>query len=227
MPRDRVTPIPSQDVVHVGVLVAPARLSRLVADIVLADGLRPRIARDLGDGEPGAIVVCGWPQLAPAEQRRRARHAVARLVTHRIVVIADVDRRSTLERIFVEGIHGLVLREQLETALCPTIRAVASGQLCVPAAIRQSVERRPLSLREREVLALVVMGQSNGQIARRLQLAESTVKSHLVSTFAKLGVRSRAEAAEVVSDPQRMLATGVVGLSNDAGDGENGRSART
>jgi DNA-binding NarL/FixJ family response regulator len=219
MPRDRVRPIPSHAALRVGVLIRPSSFSGVVADLMVADGLEPRVD-GIADAETGAVVVCGWPRLSPGEQRRRTRKAVEGLTGHRIVLIANIGRRSTLERFLAEGIDGLVLREQLATTLCPTIRAVAAGQLCVPATIRQAVEKRPLSLREREVLALVVMGQSNGQIARRLHLAESTVKSHLVSTFAKLGVRSRAEAAQVVSDPQRMLATGVVGLSGGTVDGE-------
>jgi DNA-binding NarL/FixJ family response regulator len=225
MPRDRVRPIPSHAALRVGVLVRPRSLSEVVSELVVADGLEPRSAEEIADDEQGAVVVCGWPRLAPGEQRRRARQAVERLSGHRIVLVANIGRRSTLERFLAEGVDGLVLREQVATTLCPTVRAVAAGQLCVPATIRHAVEERPLSLREREVLALVVMGQSNGQIARRLHLAESTVKSHLVSTFAKLGVRSRAEAAQVVSDPQRMLATGVVGLSGAIDDAEDGQSA--
>jgi DNA-binding NarL/FixJ family response regulator len=225
MPRDRVRPIPSHAALRVGVHVRPLSLSEVVADLIVADGFEPRSLDEIADDERSAVVVCGWPRLAPGEQRRRTRHAVERLSGHRIVLIANIGRRSTLERFLAEGVDGLVLREQLGTTLCPTVRAVAAGQLCVPATIRQAVEKRPLSLREREVLALVVMGQSNGQIARRLHLAESTVKSHLVSTFAKLGVRSRAEAAQVVSDPQRMLTTGVVGLSGATSDGEDGQWA--
>ena len=52
----------------------------------------------------------------------------------------------------------------------------------------------PLSGREREVLCLLVEGSSNGDIARSLVIAVSTVKSHLHSIFAKLGVRTRTQA---------------------------------
>ena len=70
------------------------------------------------------------------------------------------------------------------------------------------------------------MGLSNREIAWRLHLAEGTVKSHLASTFTKLGVRSRAEAAEIVSDRERMLMTGVLGLSaEEADEGERNGSS--
>ena len=70
---------------------------------------------------------------------------------------------------------------------------------------------RPLSARERQVLSLVTLGCSNGEIAGKLHLSESTVKSHLSSAFAKLGVRSRAEAtARILTD--REVAAGILAL---------------
>jgi DNA-binding CsgD family transcriptional regulator len=55
-----------------------------------------------------------------------------------------------------------------------------------------------LSTRESEIVQLISEGCSNRQIARRLSIAESTVKSHLSSALGKLGVRSRSEAVSVV-----------------------------
>jgi DNA-binding NarL/FixJ family response regulator len=193
----------------------PATLKRRVLATLRSNALEPRSESDWAPGTP---AVCGWAGQGLTTQRHRAREAVERFEHERIVVVTDLSDRIALERLVAEGVNGIVLEAELETALVPTVRAVAAGQLCVPARVRQAVERRPLSFREREILALVIMGLSNGEIAQRLHLAESTVKSHLVSTFAKLGVRSRSEAAELVSDPQHMLSTGVLGLSGDARD---------
>ena len=52
-----------------------------------------------------------------------------------------------------------------------------------------------LTAREREVLALLVEGRTNRQVARQLYISEKTVSVHVSSVLAKLGVRSRAEAA--------------------------------
>ena len=53
----------------------------------------------------------------------------------------------------------------------------------------------PLSRREREVLVLVASGLANKQIARKLGIAEKTVKAHLTSLFHRLGVADRTQAA--------------------------------
>ena len=61
-------------------------------------------------------------------------------------------------------------------------------------------ERLPcdeLTSREQQVLALVVEGATNPQIARRLGIAGSTVKNHISSIFEKLGVTQRTEAVAV------------------------------
>jgi hypothetical protein len=59
------------------------------------------------------------------------------------------------------------------------------------------------------------MGYMNCQIAERLFLAESTVKSHLSSAFAKLGVRSRNEAVSLILDPNRGLGTGILTVGGE------------
>jgi DNA-binding NarL/FixJ family response regulator len=89
-----------------------------------------------------------------------------------------------------------------------TISAVLAGQLSVPRSISDRAAWATFSLREREVLKLVAHGLTNGEIADRLYLSESTVKSHLSSTFRKLGVSSRAEAAAAVLDGDNGLDAG-------------------
>ncbi|MEN3284672.1 MAG: hypothetical protein V7607_5812 [Solirubrobacteraceae bacterium] len=151
---------------------------------------------------------------APAtEQRRVLLEAIERLAPRRLVALTDLERRSALHRLMATGIHGLVLTADIGGSLAVTVRAVAAGQLCTTEAVRAALAPKPLSSRERQILVTVIMGLSNGEIARRLHITESTVKSHLASIFDKLGVRSRAEAAELVTDPEDVLATGIVSLS--------------
>jgi DNA-binding NarL/FixJ family response regulator len=87
-----------------------------------------------------------------------------------------------------------------------------------------------LSYREKEVLELAAGGLTNSQIASRLFLAESTVKTHLSSAFRRLGVSSRREAAALMrladNDMRRQLlpapprpVSGSPALAADAGRG--------
>jgi DNA-binding NarL/FixJ family response regulator len=139
-----------------------------------------------------------------------------------IVLIAPSSDGNRARKALSGGVDGFVIEDTVERALAPTVRAVAAGQVCLPRQGRQQIGGKPLSYRERQVLGMVVMGFTNGEIARRLYLAESTVKSHLSSAYRKLGARGRNDAASIIFDPDEGLAEIVLGhdaYNRVAGDG--------
>ena len=84
----------------------------------------------------------------------------------------------------------------------PEPAAVAEGAQGTPAAAA-SVSASPLSPREEEVLREIAQGASNKEIARRLDIAETTVKIHVQHILRKLGLSSRVQAAVYASDRVR------------------------
>jgi len=116
-------------------------------------------------------------------------------------------------RVIAAKLEGVVMADNVSTALEPTLAAVAVGQCVMPRAIRQIVDRPPLSPRERQILAMVVLDFSNAEIARKLFVSESNVKNHLSSAFQKLGVKSRAAAAELILDRESGLGPGILRIS--------------
>jgi DNA-binding NarL/FixJ family response regulator len=112
-------------------------------------------------------------------------------------------------------LEGVVLASELERTLLPTLQAVAAGLCVVPGAIREIIDRPRLSPRERQILAMVVLGFSNGEIARKLYVSESNVKNHLSSAFQKLGVKSRSAAAQLILDRDSGLGLGILHISPD------------
>lgn len=109
--------------------------------------------------------------------------------------------RHAVRRALGAGAQGVIWYEAMKTTLVPCLEAVVAGQVCVPGDRIDELGRPVLSHREKQVLDLAARGLTNAEIAQRLFLAESTVKSHLSTGFRKLGVRSRAEAAALVLDP--------------------------
>lgn len=162
------------------------------------------------------VLIVSLAALRAAEAailgRLRATHPDALV----IAVCGSSDGRGT--RRAIDGVlDGLVLLDDLETALVPTIAAVLAGQSAVPRGLRTSLRREALSYREKQILGLVVRGHTNSEIGRRLYLAESTVKSHLSSSFSKLGVKSRSEAAAVILDPDGSLGASILALTPGEG----------
>jgi len=128
-----------------------------------------------------------------------------------LVVVMPADVANTaLRRVLIAGAGGIVLEDDLERALVPTARAVLAGQLTVPSALGRQIAPRPLSHREKQILSLVMAGMTNREIAGKLFLAESTIKTHLASTFRKLDARSRAEAVARITDSESGYGTGIL-----------------
>jgi DNA-binding NarL/FixJ family response regulator len=87
------------------------------------------------------------------------------------------------------------LQEQTGAALSLTASAAALKPGVSAGAISSQQIDAVLTPRQRDVFKLIVQGMSNKEIARKLQLAEGTVKIHIKALFAKLGVRRRAAVA--------------------------------
>jgi DNA-binding NarL/FixJ family response regulator len=128
----------------------------------------------------------------------------------RIVVLPSPDA-VRLGGLLAAGAQGVILEQGLETSLGPVVQAVTAGYICVPDQLRPVIDPPSLSHRERQVLGLAVAGLTNAQIAERLYVAESTVKTHLSSAFRRLGVHSRREATSLVLASDGVLRRTVLG----------------
>jgi DNA-binding NarL/FixJ family response regulator len=125
----------------------------------------------------------------------------------RILVLTTFDLDEYVYRALAAGAAGFLLKETPPAAIVAAVRAVAAGDVLISPAVTQRLvetyalyHRRAttdlagLTARETEVLRLVAHGLSNAQIAARLVLSESTVKTHVKNLMGKLGLSSRAQA---------------------------------
>lgn len=197
-------------------MVAPDGPLRAIADALSAAGNGLGLTsfesqQSLLDGpEQGFCAVLLW---ANGDNRLAARSLeplAERFASIPLIVGCEAVQRWQVRSLLSAGAAGIVLADDLRHALLPCLRAIQAGQICVPRDYSQQLVPPTLSSREKQILSLVVMGYMNSEIAAQLFLAESTVKSHLSSAFAKLGVRSRNEAAQLIVDPERGLGTGVL-----------------
>lgn len=93
------------------------------------------------------------------------------------------------------GAAAYLLKTEPIDTIIAAIQAVASGGTAYGAGITSAVEEVRLTAREREVVAGVVGGQSNDEIAGRLGITRKGVEAHLGRLFAQLGLSSRTELA--------------------------------
>lgn len=125
--------------------------------------------------------------------------------TRVIALTASVDE-DRMTGVLSAGAAGYVRKNAEPETLLVAIRAVARGQTFIDSSIRPLAGRMPdeLTRRERDVLRGLALGQSNREIASRLDIGEETVKTHVKRLLAKLGVENRSQAAV------RALVRGVV-----------------
>ena len=95
------------------------------------------------------------------------------------VVVSRRSDRAAVDDALAAGASGFVADDQLEERLGPTVRAVLVGQVAIPAEHREALAQPILSPREKQVLSMVVLGFTNREVANKLHVTETTVKSHL------------------------------------------------
>jgi DNA-binding NarL/FixJ family response regulator len=161
---------------------------------------------------PGTLAVL---IAAPSEVvRLREIRTLAEADPHTIILVIapTATPNASLRRALLAGAAGIVLEAEIDHALAATAHALLAGQLAVPSALGRQIAPRPLSHREKQILGLVVEGLTNREIADRLYLAESTVKTHLSSAFRKIDARSRSEAVSRIQDPDSGYGFGILSL---------------
>jgi DNA-binding NarL/FixJ family response regulator len=128
----------------------------------------------------------------------RLREAGAHVPTAQRLLLTLRMNEGWINDVFEAGAHAVLSKSMHPVSLGTLLREVVRGNVV------HRFERRaatavtvdcPLTLREKEILALVAEGATNGQIARTLWVTEQTVKFHLSNTYRKLGVANRTEAS--------------------------------
>lgn len=123
--------------------------------------------------------------------------------TTRVLVLTSFTEPAKVVPALRAGAAGYLFKDVEPEALAQAIRAVHAGQVLLEPEVASALlkgdsdEGRAshLTEREREVLAEIARGRSNREIARALVLSEKTVKTHVSSILAKLGLADRTQAA--------------------------------
>ena len=154
--------------------------SQLQPDVVLMDLMMPEM--------DGATATRAIRQTCPQIQ---------------VVALTSFPEEKLVQDALAAGAIGYLLKNVSADELAKAIRAAHAGkptlapeaaQALIHAANQPPAPGHDLTDREREVLALMVKGLNNSEIAERLVVSQSTIKFHVSSILSKLGVSSRTEA---------------------------------
>jgi len=116
----------------------------------------------------------------------------------RVLVLTSSTDAKTVTRALRSGANGYVLKHSDPAEVLQAVRACALGETPVDPRVRDAVphgDAPDLSPREQDVLHLLRQGLANRDIATRLGIGETTVKSHLRNVFERIGVADRTSAA--------------------------------
>jgi DNA-binding NarL/FixJ family response regulator len=188
-------------------VVAPTPVTRagLRSMLANAEGTDVRVVGEASSPtDPSELSEADVVLLANEELLEEASFAVAEDGTQALVLISEDDHAvSRLRAMQLRG-WGVVPPDAPPEELAAAVAAAGQGLIVLPKAVTERLLHEPaasaeelsesLTAREREVLDLLGHGLSNKLIGRELHISEHTVKFHISSLYAKLGVNNRAEA---------------------------------
>lgn len=157
--------------------------AKVMPDVILMDMVMP----DMDGATATALIRKKYPQV-------------------QILVLTSFKEGELIKKALEAGAIGYLLKDVSADDLAHAIRAAHAGRATLsPEAAQSLVETTnlpptpglDLTEREREVLVLMVEGSSNSQIAVKLGVSSSTIKSHVSNVLSKLGVNSRTEAVSL------------------------------
>jgi NarL family two-component system response regulator LiaR len=172
------------------------------------------LVAEAGDGDE-AIRVCELARpdvilmdlLMPKMDGVAATQAILKKWPHiKIITLTSFKEKQYVEGALKAGATGYLLKNVSAEELMTAIRRAVSGQPSLsPEAAQVLINRvseppQPafdITERERDILALMVEGLPNAQIAARLIISQSTVKFHVSNVLSKLGATSRTEAVAI------------------------------
>ncbi|MCZ7527683.1 MAG: response regulator transcription factor [Acidimicrobiia bacterium] len=178
-----------------------ATLEPLGLEITAETALGREAARLAADTGAELLVLGAVNDLPLAEVVKRVKELQLRVVT-----LVPRSHRDELASLLALGTDGLVVRNLAPEELALAVERVLKGERVVAPALLSALvgsmgptspgeaEDLALTVREREVLALLAEGRSNREIASALYVTLATVKTHLAHVYAKLGVKNRNEA---------------------------------
>ena len=139
-----------------------------------------------------------------------AQAILSRVPEFRIIMLTTFNEEELVAQSIAAGAHGFLLKDADPEVLVGAVRDVAKGESVLASQVTGPVleayrtaltrgqlsaqERQGLSLvtrREMEVLSLIARGATNGEIAREMVIADTTVKTHVSSLLSKLAARDR------------------------------------
>ncbi|ACZ84675.1 response regulator [Streptosporangium roseum] len=125
----------------------------------------------------------------------------------RVIVLTTYETDQDIVRAVEAGAAGYLLKDTSRADLLAAIVSAARGETVLSPSVATRLVTRmrapvseSLSPREAEVLSLVARGLTNAQIGKELFISETTVKTHLLRVFGKLGVSDRTAAVTTALD---------------------------
>jgi DNA-binding NarL/FixJ family response regulator len=155
-------------------------------------------------GEPLPDVVLMDLQM-PRMDGVAATAAIARAHPGvKVVILTSFGEVERVHAALAAGAAGYVLKDADPAEVATAITAAAAGEVHLDSAVARQLARRmaapqagltSLTVREREILALVAQGHSNRDIADELVISERTARTHVSNVLSKLQLSSRTQAA--------------------------------